>query len=108
MAASNPLLELCGEEIYREFFGEGGGTTPTYIADWEGVADLERFLLEASDNYEQQCEGQKEERENSVTKNVQRFAIPKSEEDVIAAQKARIPKKTQTDTNYCLRIWDDW
>ena len=44
----------------------------------------------------------------NYTANATRFAIPKSEEEVKQARKARIPKKTQTDTKYCVDIWKNW
>ena len=34
-----------------------------------------------------------------------RFAAPKTEEEVVEARKASVPKKTQTDT---MRLWDEW
>ena len=37
-----------------------------------------------------------------------RFASPKSEKEVLEARKASIPRKTQLDTDYCLRIWKEW
>lgn len=37
-----------------------------------------------------------------------RFAPPKTNEEVEAARKASIPKKTREDMEYCMRIWKDW
>ena len=37
-----------------------------------------------------------------------RFADPKTEEDVAAARRASVPKKTQADTKYCMRLWNEW
>ena len=37
-----------------------------------------------------------------------RFADPKTEDDVAAARRASVPKKTQADTKYCMRLWNEW
>ena len=36
------------------------------------------------------------------------FAEPKSEEEIAEARAKRIPLKTQQDTKYCMRLWEDW
>ena len=36
------------------------------------------------------------------------FAPPKSREEVEAARKASMPKKTREDMQYCMRVWKDW
>ena len=42
------------------------------------------------------------------TAQMPRFAVPKTEEEVKQARKARVPKKTQIDTRYCTKIWKTW
>ena len=37
-----------------------------------------------------------------------RFAPPKTDEEVEAARKASMPKKTREDMEYCMRIWSEW
>ena len=37
-----------------------------------------------------------------------RFAAPLSEEQIAEARKAAIPKKTQLDTQYCIKVWHEW
>ena len=37
-----------------------------------------------------------------------RYAPPKSDNDVQLARIAGIPKTTQQDTKYCIRLWEDW
>ena len=37
-----------------------------------------------------------------------RFAAPKTEEDIKSIKLNGIPKKTQDDTQYCLRVWEEW
>ena len=36
------------------------------------------------------------------------FAVPKTEKEVTEARKASVPKKTQTDTKYCMCLWNEW
>ncbi len=38
-------------------------------------------------------------------KTCTRFAIPKSEEEVLEARKHAVPKRT---SEYCIRVWDAW
>ena len=38
----------------------------------------------------------------------QRFAPPKSEEEIARARLESIPKKTRQDTEYCIRLWNSW
>ena len=61
--------------------------------------ELDRLLLEASENYEQK---------HDIAETQQRFAFPKTEKEVVKAKKASVPKKTQQDTNYCVRLWNQW
>ena len=37
-----------------------------------------------------------------------RFAEPKSDEEIAEARAKGIPLKTQQDTKYCVRLWEDW
>ena len=37
-----------------------------------------------------------------------RFATPLTDKEVEDARKKAIPKKTKTDTQWCMRIWNDW
>ena len=39
---------------------------------------------------------------------IDRFAAPKSDTEVVEARKKAIPKKTQQDTDYCIRQWEAW
>ena len=100
-STNNPLLELVGPELYEAFFGdetEVGGATATAGVDREALdCELDRLLLEASESYEQKY---------NLPATVQRFAVPKTEKEVIKAQKASVPQKTQHNTNYCVRLWN--
>ena len=37
-----------------------------------------------------------------------RFAILKTEQEVLQARRAGIPKSTVNDTRFCYRLWEDW
>ena len=45
---------------------------------------------------------------SSTPINSSRFAPPKTEAEIIMARKAGIPKRTQQDTKYCTKVWDEW
>jgi hypothetical protein len=36
------------------------------------------------------------------------FAPPKTEKEIEAARKSAVSKKTQQDTDYCIRLWNEW
>ena len=38
----------------------------------------------------------------------QRFAPPKTKEEIKRARLESIPKKTRQDTEYCVRLWNSW
>ena len=38
----------------------------------------------------------------------ERFAPPKTTEEIVRAREKGIPKRTQQDTKYCVNIWDEW
>ena len=37
-----------------------------------------------------------------------RFTKPKSDEEVAQARATGVPLKTQQDTKYCVRLWEEW
>ena len=45
---------------------------------------------------------------SSTLINSSRFAPPKTEAEIIMARKTGIPKRTQQDTKYCTKVWDEW
>lgn len=102
-ANTNALLELVGPELYEAFFGgdnEVGGATVEVGLERPAVeCELDQLLWEASENYEHK---------NDIAETQQRFAFPKTEKEVVDAQKASVPKKTQQDTDYCVRLWNQW
>ena len=102
-SASNALLELVGPELYEAFFGDdievGGAIAEVGLEQHAVDCELDRLLLEASENYEQK---------HDIAETQQRFAFPKTEKEVVEAKKASVPKKTQQDTNYCVRLWNQW
>ena len=127
MASMEGLLSLLGKETFDSFFSIDDfasdlddpsrllyGHTPsisehaqaptmeamggTGCSDW----NMDHYLLQASELYE----AESALKINST--QMPRFAAPKTEEEVKQARQARIPKKTQTDTRYCIRIWKSW
>ena len=115
------LLALLGEETYNAYFtNDGSDHTPcddqtaTELAEHaygkEGGAelgynwDMDSVFLEASEQFEASYLASIAD--TKTTDN--RFATPKSEEEVKQARIARIPKKTQSDTKYCVDIWKKW
>ena len=44
----------------------------------------------------------------SSTATAQIFAPPKTEQEIQQARIGAIPKKTQSDTKYCIGMWDEW
>ena len=111
------LCDLLGEEMYRAFFTdylkESDHTPDDDLPDEHayelGGADyLDSVFLEASEQFERPGNLLTTPSVVNYTANATRFAIPKSEEEVQQARKARIPKKTQTDTKYCVDIWKNW
>ena len=112
------LHDLLGEELYREYLTNSvsdhsptdslgvGVSAHAFEGGWAACnLDLDSILLEASDQFEHSCLTNVDE---TGTSTGQRFATPKSDEEAEKARKARIPKKTQADTRYCMEIWNKW
>ena len=113
------LYDLLGEELYRDLEFDLADHTPTaslgvsahgcFDQGTEGGAgcnwDLDNVFLEASEQFEQ---SRLTEDKPTIATSGQRFATPKNDEEVEMARKARIPKKTQADTRYCLDMWSKW
>ena len=38
----------------------------------------------------------------------ERFAPPKTEAEILEARTKGIPKKTLEDTQYCIKVWEEW
>ena len=36
------------------------------------------------------------------------FATPKTQQEIADARVSAVPKKTQQDTEYCIRLWEEW
>ena len=112
------LCDLLGEETYRAFFADylkNSDRTPdddlpdehAYEYELGGADYLDSVLLEASEQFKRPGNLLTTPSVANNTSNEARFAIPKTEE-VQQARKARIPKRTQADTKYCLDIWKNW
>ena len=117
------LLSFLGNKLYHDYFEmatfEHGGSTSNPVggvcASASVSADddvnqacaleslVDTLLLEASMEFEHA-----QEDENNIKdehKLASRFATPKTSEDVAMAIATRVPKKTQTDTRYCVELW---
>jgi hypothetical protein len=115
------LVELLGRERYDDYFNEAvGGDSIMGVGDISANVDIfdnacamesiiDELLLEAGDAFEvyEQQQGVASNASTPVHGRT-RFAVPKTEEEVVEARKASVPKKTQTDTRYCMRLWDEW
>ena len=77
-----------------------GSVFPDNACALESLAD--DLLQEAYEVFEH---GQ-EKSTTSILDGKTRFANPKTE-DVAAAKRASIPKETQADTRYCMRLWNE-
>ena len=110
--SEDSLVALLGQVQY-DFFGGRDGLPVGGAADvvenhacaLESLVDS--LLLQASQSFENGAE--LEIPNNSViAEGKPRFAVPKSDEDVESARRAGVPKKTQADTKYCMRLWNEW
>ena len=114
------LVELLGRERYDDYFNNGtvGGDSIVNAGDISTDVDIPKNAcamesivdqLEAGDAFELY----KQEQEVLTTTSTlvhggTRFALPKTEKEVVEARKASVPKKTQADTKYCMRLWNEW
>ena len=74
--------------------------------------DAELFLA-CSTSFEQQPLQQPIKRQRlcaaeGCTSTARIFAPPKTEQDIQQARLGAIPKKTQSDTKYCIGMWNEW
>ena len=51
------------------------------------------------------CESSSNPKQHAVSS---RFAEPKTNSEVLEAQKNAVPKKTRQDTEYCIRVFESW
>ena len=70
---------------------------------------LKVFFFELSMQLEQE-EKQDGVQESTLKETLprQRFAKPTSKKDFAAVWKASMPKRTQNDTAYCMKVWKEW
>ena len=81
--------------------------------DSDNSFDLDQLLSRALDEYESQSgSGPASETPNPAPTTSptpqSRFAPPKTAKDVQEARRQGVPKKTQQDTYYCVRVWNEW
>ena len=75
--------------------------------------DLDQLLVTALDEYESQSGSRpaSETPDPAATTSPtpkSRFAAPKTATDIQEARRQGVPKKTQQDTSYCVRVWEQW
>ena len=121
VSSETGLIELLGRECYDDYFNEAvGGDSIMGLGDISADIDsienacamesiVDELLLEVGNAFELH-EQQQEPTTNTSTlvHGRTRFAVPKTEKEVTEARKASVPKKTQTDTKYCMRLWNEW
>ena len=100
------LIEFLGLQRYCDYFGQAEGGDSTDACALESIVD--NLLLEASEAFEQNGLEQEVATTSMLSIETCRFAAPKTESDVAEARRASVPKKTQTDTKYCMRLWNEW
>ena len=44
----------------------------------------------------------------ATTNSNRLFAAPKTQQEIADARVSAVPKKTQQDTQYCVRLWEEW
>ena len=87
---------------------------PSYLLFPDDMdAHVEALLLACSQQFEEEEEEQASKRikldptpECSSSKRP--FAAPKSREEIAKAKLSAVPEKTLIDTNYCVRLWNQW
>ena len=91
-------------------------------ADYQ--SDIDRILLAAIESFEQQQQQQQPRPLTSkyetprpltsptptplTTSSNRPFATPKTQQEIADARVSAVPKKTQQDTEYCVRLWEEW
>ena len=44
----------------------------------------------------------------AATTSARPFAAPKTDQEIVDARVSGIPKKRQEDTQYCVKLWEEW
>ena len=113
------LVEFLGRERYDDYFNEAvggdslvGSNVSTDVDYFDSACAMEsivdELLLQAGDVFELHEQQQEVTTNNSTLAHGRIwFAVPKTDEEVVEARRASVPKKTQTDTKYCMRLWNE-
>lgn len=71
-------------------------------------AEVDRLLLECHLQYDEQPNVPEISTEPPPPPPKRHFAVPKTDQEIAKAKEAAIPRKTVTDTNYCVGLWNQW
>ena len=113
------LRNFVSDEIFQFLTMGCDMTQPTHSAHVDPTdpleAELDLLLLQCSDIFKLDFEQPKQASGSSSTAlipatsaNPRKFALPKTEEDILQAKRHAIPASTLKDTKYCIAIWNEW
>ena len=85
-------------------------------------SELDSFFLTAIDSFEREHATSSAQRSKSprpltsstptcnlaASTSARPFAAPKTDKEILDARVSGVPKKTQEDTQYCVKLWEDW
>ena len=118
------LRSFVSDEIFQFLTTGCDMTQPTNSAHVDPTdpleAELDSLLLQYSDIFEQDLEAEqptaKRPKQDSgsnstatpaASANSRKFALPKTEEDILQVKRRAIPASTLKDTKYCVAIWSE-
>ncbi len=78
---------------------------PTSSETFDFGSELDSLLASALDAFEGKEEAQATQ---GSKKNSRRFAPPVSLKEIQQAKLQAVPRSTQRDTDYCVKIWNEW
>ena len=70
--------------------------------------DIDDLLLVASDQFESRKSPTPLRLRATPPTVPERFAPPKTDDEIARARLAGIPQSTQKDTKYCINTWEEW
>ena len=95
-----PLLE---EPLFENGCGNEQEIDDIFTALSQQLASTEEAVQYSSENQDPNMP-----KVNIFPLSKNRFANPTTKEDLAAARISSVPKKTQDDMAYCMRIWNQW
>ena len=105
---SDDLLKFCSHE--DNYFVSSAAVSEELDALTNlSSKDVEEYFAECSEDYsDAKRENDKSKIKASKNTQVRKFALPKTDDEVVEARKSGIPIKTQKDTEWCFSIWEEW